>query len=137
MFSELKEQYLNKTYQYLLVLLAFLIPLTVFGANLIIVIICLIWLISGDYRIKLKRVFSSKILISSIIFFCIHLIGLIWTQNMLWGLEIVHKMWYFLLLFPILFTIVESKYIKTYIYSFLLAIALTEIFSFLIWFEVD
>ena len=136
MFPELKEQYLDKTYQYLLVLLAFLIPLTVFGANLIIVIICLIWLFSGEYHNKLKRIFSSKILISSIIFFSIHLIGLIWTQDIMWGLEIIHKMWYFLLLFPILFTIVKRKYIKTYIYSFLLAIALTEIFSFLIWFEV-
>ena len=34
---------LDKTYQFLLIGLAFLLPLTVFGANLIIVVICLLW----------------------------------------------------------------------------------------------
>ena len=41
---------LDKTYQYLLISLAFLMPLTVSGANTIIVIICFLWLFSGDYK---------------------------------------------------------------------------------------
>jgi len=45
-------------------------------------------------------------------------------------------MWYFLLLFPILFNIVQRKYIKYYISAFLLAIALTEMISYLVWFEL-
>jgi len=45
-------------------------------------------------------------------------------------------MWYFLLLFPILCTIVKSSYTKHYIAAFLLAITLTEILSYLVWFEI-
>ena len=33
--------------------------------------------------------------IASIIFFTLHLIGLLWTEDIIWGLHIVHKMWYF------------------------------------------
>ena len=111
---------INKAYQYLLIILAFLMPLTVFGANLIIVIICLIWLFSGDYKSKYNQIVKSKLLLASIFFFSLHIIGLLWTEDMDWGLHIVHKMWYFLLLFPALFTIVKKEYIGLYISSFLL-----------------
>ena len=51
---------LDKTYQFLLVILAFLMPLTVFGANLIIVCICIIWLFSGSYKAKFNLIISNK-----------------------------------------------------------------------------
>ena len=47
---------LEKTYQYLLIALAFLIPLTVAGANLIIVIIVLLWVFSGEYKKKYSEI---------------------------------------------------------------------------------
>ena len=132
----LEKNALDKIYQYLLIILAFLLPLTVFGANSIIVIIVLLWLFSGNYVAKYNLIVSSRLMIASIIFFLIHLIGLIWTEDLMWGLHIVHKMWYFLLLLPILFTVVKQEYIRYYIFSFLLAILLTEILSYLIWFEI-
>jgi len=136
MVAMIKDFSLNKIYQILLIILAFLMPLTVFGANLIIVIICLIWLLSGDYKSKYSQIVSSKLLLASIFFFSLHVIGLFWTEDISWGLHIVHKMWYFLLLFPALFTIVRKEYIKYYVSAFLLAITITEIASYLIWFEV-
>ena len=96
---------LEKTYQYLLIVLAFLMPLTVSGANTIIVIICLLWLFSGDYKAKYNQIMSSKLLIASILFYCIHVISMLWTEDLQWGLHILHKMWYFIGLFPILFII--------------------------------
>ena len=111
-------------------------PLTVFGGNLIIVIICLLWLFSGDYQNKYLQITSNKLLLASILFFALHVIGLLWTENLIWGLHIVHKMWYFLLLLPILYTIVSKEYIRFYISAFLLAITFTEIASYLVWFEV-
>ena len=75
-------------------------------------------------------------LIASILFFALHVIGLLWTEDLRWGLHIVHKMWYFLLLLPVLFTLTKRRYIKHYIFSFLLAIFITEVASYLVWFEV-
>ena len=127
---------LDKTYQYLLIVLAFLIPITVSGANTIVVVICVLWLLSGNYKTKLNQIFSSKIMVASIIFYLIHVIGMLWTEDYVWGFHILHKMWYFLLFFPILFNIVNEKYIKYYISAFLLAITFTEVLSYLVWFEV-
>ena len=127
---------LDKTYQFLLILLAFLMPLTVFGANLVIVIICFTWLVSGNYKYKFNQIIKSKLLIVSIIFFSLHVLGLLWTEDLNWGLHIVHKMWYFLLLLPILHTIVKKENIRYYIYAFLIAIAITEAASYLVWFEI-
>jgi O-antigen ligase len=127
---------IDKTYQFLIIALAFLLPLTVFGGNLVIVVICILWLISGEYKSKFNQIFNNKLIIASMLFFCIHLVGLIWTEDLYWGLHIVHKMWYFIGLFPILYTIVRKDYIKYYISAFLLAIAITEVCSYLVWFEV-
>jgi len=127
---------INKAYQYLLIILAFLMPLTVFGANLIIVIICVLWLFSGDYASKFNQIINNKLMIASILFFFIHVVGLIWTEDLLWGLHIVHKMWYFIGLFPILYTIVRKDYISRYRSAFLLAISITEVCSYLVWFEI-
>ncbi|MDC1318119.1 O-antigen ligase family protein [Candidatus Thioglobus sp.] len=127
---------LDKTYHYLLVAIAFQMPITVFGANLIIVIICLLWLLSGDYKSKFNLIIDNKFILASIVFFSLHVIGLLWTEDIIWGLHIVHKMWYFLLLLPVLYTVVRKEYIGTYVSAFLLAIALTELLSFLVWFEI-
>ena len=51
---------LDKTFQYLLIILAFLMPLTVFGANLIIVIICALWLFSGNYKSKFEQIINNN-----------------------------------------------------------------------------
>jgi O-antigen ligase len=127
---------LDRIYQYLLISLAFFMPLTVFIANVIIVIIVLLWLFSGSYKIKLQQIFNNKFIIASIGFYLLHIIGLIWTEELEWGFKILHKMWYFILLLPILFTIVKKKYIQHYISAFLIAISFTELISYLVWFEI-
>jgi O-antigen ligase len=132
----LKNFNLDRTFQFLLIILAFLMPLTVFGGNLIIVIICVLWLFSGNYKSKFDQIINNKLILASIIFFCIHLVGLLWTEDLAWGLHIVHKMWYFIGLFPILYTIVRKDYISHYISAFMLAISITEVCSYLVWFEV-
>ena len=111
-------------------------PLTVFGANLIIVIICMFWLLSGNYKYKFDQIINNKLLLASIFFFSLHIVGLLWTDNIHWGLHISHKMWYFLLLFPVLYDVTKRKYIKHYIFAFLLAIFITEVLSYLVWFQI-
>ena len=127
---------LEKIYQFLLIALAFLLPLTVFGANLVVVIICTLWLSTGKYKSKFNQITNNKFILASIVFFCIHVVGLIWTEDFSWGLHIVHKMWYFIGLLPILFTIVKKYHIGYYTSAFLLAISVSEIASYLVWFEI-
>lgn len=132
----LKKFDLERTYQLLLIVLGFLLPLTVFGANLVIFVIVVLWFLSGNFKFKIIQIFESRVLVSSILFFILHLVGLLWTEDIKWGLHIVHKMWYFFLLFPILYCITKKEYVKFYISAFLIAILLTEIISYLVWFEI-
>ncbi|MDC1318916.1 O-antigen ligase family protein [Candidatus Thioglobus sp.] len=132
----LSKTHLTKVYQYLLIILAFVFPLSVVAGNLIIALILLVWFSSGDFTTKLMDIKQSKILVASIIFFLLHVVGLLWTDNLLWGLTIVKKMWYFLLLLPILYTIVRKEYINYYINSFLIAIFISVVLSFLVWFQI-
>ena len=125
---------LNKTYQFLLIILAFMLPLTVFGANIIIAVIVFLWLVSGNYKSKFDDVTKSKVVVASLLFYFIHLLGLFWTEDLQWGLTILRKMWYFLLLLPILYNIVKNEFVKFYILAFLIAMLFTQIISYLIWF---
>ena len=127
---------LEKTYHILLLFLAFLLPLTVFGANLVIAAIVVLWLLTGNYKYKFHQFINNNLLVASIIFFFVHVVGLLWTEDVGWGMEIVRKMWYFIGLFPILFTLIKKESKEIYVSAFLLAIFITEILSFLIWFEL-
>jgi O-antigen ligase len=126
---------LEKTYHYLLISLGFFLPLTVVGGNLIVGAIVFIWLFSGGYQRKISQIINNRLAIASVLFFSAHVVGLIWTEDILWGLHIVKKMWYFLLLLPILITIVKKEDVRYYISAFLLAMMLSELLSYLVWFE--
>ena len=95
-----------------------------------------IWLFSGDYKSKYIKIINNKLMIASIMFYFVHLLGMLWTEDLAWGFHILHKMWYFLLLFPVIYSIVRKDYIKYYLSAFLLAIAFTEVVSYLVWFEL-
>ena len=127
---------LDQIYQYLLIALAFMFPLTVAGGNLVIGIIVLIWLLSGNYHAKFNQIINNKLAVLSILFFSLHVLGLLWTDDLKWGLTIVKKMSDFLFLLPILLTITKKEYIKYYISAFILAMTLTEVLSYLVWFEI-
>ena len=94
---------IEKIYQYLLISLAFLMPLTVAGGNILLSLICFLWLLSGDYKNKFHMIFRSKLMIASIVFYLIHVLGMLWTDDFDWGLHILKKNVDFLLYLPITF----------------------------------
>ncbi len=81
-------------------------------------------------------IISNKFIVACLIFFFLHVLGLLWTEDLAWGFHIVHKMWYFIGLLPILYTIVRKNDVSKYISAFLLAITITEVCSYLVWFEI-
>ena len=127
---------IDRIYQYLFVVACFFLPLTVAANNIAIYLIVLIWIFSGDYSKKFQKIKNNNLAIASIVFFLLHVVALIWTENISWGLEIVRKMLPFLLVLPIFLTITRSDNVKFYIFAFLLAIGISELLSYLIWFGV-
>ena len=124
---------IDRFYQYLFIAALFLLPITVLGNNIAIWLITIIWLCSGDYIKKFHQVKANKLAVASIVFFMAHVAGLLWTENLEWGLEILRKMLPFLLVLPILLTIARRENADYYIGAFLVAILISETFSYLIW----
>ena len=127
---------IDRSYQYLLIAALFLLPLTVLGNNIAIWLITIIWLCSGNYIEKFQKIKNNKLALASIAFFLIHLLGLLWTENLYWGLEIVRKMLPFLLVLPIFLSISKIENSNYYIGAFLLAIVVSQGISYLIWFGI-
>jgi O-antigen ligase len=127
---------IDRLYQYLLILAFFTLPLTVLGNNIAIWLITIFWLSSGNYLKKFEKIRSNKLAIASIAFFLVHIIGLLWTEHIEWGLEILRKMLPFLLVLPVFLTISKKENHKLYILAFLFAIAISETLSYLIWFGI-
>lgn len=127
---------IDRVYQYLFIGAFFLLPLTVLGNNIAIWLAVLLWLFSGNYLEKFHQIRSNKLALASIFFFLLHPISLIWSDNIYWGLEITRKMLPFLFVLPVFLTLTKKENAKFYIGAFLLAISITEVFSYLVWFEL-
>ena len=127
---------IDRIYQYLFIAAFFLLPLTVVGNNIAIWLAIIVWLSTGNYVEKFNQIKRNKLALASIVFFFLHPVSLIWTENIAWGLEISRKMLPFLFVLPIFLTLTRKENAKYYIGAFLLAISITEVFSYLVWFEL-
>ena len=129
------KQKINDINAYLLIAFAFALPLTVAGANIIDAFIVLLWLARGTFKEDWNEVKNNKVVLAVLGFYLLHIVGLLWTEDMQWGLHILKKETKFLMI-PIFMLFVRREHIKYYIYSFLLAMSLSEILSYGVWFEI-
>lgn len=126
---------IDKFYQYCIIASIFLLPLTVLGNNLIVWITALVWLFSGDYLNKIKAIKENNLAIASLGFFLLHILALLWTENLGWGFEMVRKMLIFCFILPIFLTICKKENTQYYLFAFFIAIGISELLSYLVWFE--
>jgi len=124
---------LDRINQYLLIAAFFFLPLTVVGNNIAIWLITIIWLLTGNYKTKFDQIKNNSLATASILFFLAHVVAMLWTENISWGLEILRKMLPFLLVLPIFLTVAKLKNSSYYISAFLLAICISVSLSYLIW----
>ena len=127
---------LDKSYQFLFIAFAFVLPLTLALSNIFAYLIVILWLISGNYYIKFKEILNNKIAIASIMYSLVFVIGMLWTNDIQAGLKVIKGTLPFLLLLPIFITITQEKYVKYYVGAFLFSMSIAEISSYLIWFEI-
>ena len=120
---------------YLLIAFAFILPLSVAIANIIGAFIIIFWLLRGSFKSDWNELKTNKVILAVLAFYLLHIIGLLWTEDMQWGVHILKKETKFLLL-PIFMLFVKKEHIKYYIYAFLTAITISELLSYSIWFEI-
>lgn len=128
-------QKIPKLYHYLLIFFAFTLPISVAINNIAAGLILLLWLVEGNFKAKYLRIIKHPLAIWSFIFLFVHIIGLLWTNDLIWGMHMIKKEAKFLLL-PIFLLVINKENIKTYFITFFAAMAISEFISYLIWFDL-
>lgn len=123
------------TNSYLLIALIFFIPFSTALGSILSALIVLLWMIEAQFRNQYHQLKNNRVVVASLIFVALHMIGLLWTSDMGWGLHVLKKEWKFLLL-PIFMLYVRREHIRYYIYAFVLAMSISELTSYGIWFEL-
>lgn len=77
----------NKAYFYLLLLLAVCLPLSIFATTVILILLAINWLIEGNFPEKWRRLKKDKAFWVFAIFYLIHIVGMIWSEDMNYGMK--------------------------------------------------
>ena len=119
----------------LLVLFAFALPLSTSAASILAILLLLAWLVSGDMKEKFSTIFHNPVAIAVLLYILLHIIGLLWSEDLTWGLKILKKQWK-LLLFPVFLTLARKEHTKYYLTAFVAAIFLKACKAYLVWLDV-
>jgi len=125
----------NKYIKYLIVAFAFALPISKAGTVLFSVLMVLLWLVEGNFKLKWKELKESKFIIllfSLIIFSCV---SVLWAPDTMFAIEFMRKYWHFLVI-PVIYTSVNKKNINPIIMGFLIGMLISEIVSYGIFFEI-
>jgi O-antigen ligase len=116
----------------LLVLFAFALPLSTSAASVLAILLLLAWLVSGNMNEKFSEILHNPVTIAVLLYIILHIIGLLWSEDLAWGLKILKKQWK-LLLFPVFLTLVRREHTKYYMAAFVAAIFLKACKAYLVW----
>jgi O-antigen ligase len=116
----------------LLVLFAFALPLSTSAGSILAILLVLTWFLSGNLKEKVNVIFRNPVAIAVLLYLLLHVIGLLWTEELSWGLHILQKQWK-LLLFPIFLTLIRKDHIKYYLSAYVAAIFIKACKAYLVW----
>lgn len=125
----------EKTYYYLILFFAFIMPLSRALVSLFVILLPIIWIYEGDFKRKWQEIKSSKFLLAIILFTFYSSISFFWSENILEALNQIRLFSYFILIFVIA-TSLQPKYIPQIITSFLMGMFVSEIIAYGVFFEL-
>ena len=120
---------------YTLIGLIFSIPFSTSLSSILAAVILAGWLLKGDFKRDWSQIRSSQLVIACLIFVGLHLVGLLWTSDLMHGLAVLKKQWKFLLI-PIAMCCVKKEHVNFYIGSLILAMTVSVMISYGIWLEL-
>ena len=94
---------INNIINYIVLIYAFLLPLSRAGIVLFSVILMTLWIFEGALKKKFQTIFKCRFTLSIIIFILFNILSLLWVeeQNIQEALKYIKKYWYLIIIFPI------------------------------------
>ena len=120
---------------YLIIGYAFSIPITKAGTVFFEHMMILSFLYKGGFSLAYREIMKSTVIKVLGIFILLSLLSVIWSDDKIFALLYVKKYYHFLSI-PIIYLYFNPKYLKAVFNSFLLAMLISEIFSYGIFFEI-
>ncbi len=119
----------------LLILFAFALPLSTSVTSILAILLILTWIASGKLFQRITTLSQNPVVIAVLLYIALYAIGLLWSENLDWGLHILKKQWK-LLLFPIFLSLAQKKHIRYYLAAFVTAILILACKAYLVWLGV-
>lgn len=119
---------------WLLMLALFFIPIASTVSNILLLVFIFLWVFEGNYINKFKKINEHPLTYPMLAYAILYPLSLLWSENIEWGEYLVSRHLIFFM-FPFFLTAVRKEHINYYLSSFLFAITLSEMFSYLVWFE--
>ncbi len=94
-------------------------------------ILFVIWIITGDYEQKIKKIFHSKIVLSFLLLLFVFMLGLLWTENLDDGYTFFRQRPLLLFIAPLMISMYQKRFIKYYLYGILASYIITAMIIFL------
>ncbi len=121
---------------YIIVLYAFFIPLSLDLIRILAPLIIVLWFVQGGVKSKIDLIKKEPFFLAIGIFLLILLISLLWTDvdNIKFGIKYIKRYWYILPMFAI-YTSLDKKFIPITLSAFLAGMFVSELVSYGIFFE--
>lgn len=125
----------NLIFNRLSALLAFVIPISIAGYNLVLGLLLITWMLEKNWKHKWEMIKAQPLFKIMFLYFIFASISLLWTENLSDGLRYL-KQYYIFLFLPIFYTSIDRSKIPQFFSAFLAAMIISEIFSYLIFFDL-
>ena len=121
---------------YIIVLYAFFIPLSLDLIRILAPLIIILWFVQGDLKSKIALIKKEPFFLSIGFLLLILLLSLLWTDidNIKFGIKYITRYWYILPMF-VIYTSIDKKFIPIALSAFLTGMLISELVSYGIFFE--
>ncbi len=126
---------LHKLNPLFLIAFGLVLPLSVALANIIALLIVLLWLMQTNFRNDIDKLRNNILVKTILVFWLLHLIGLLWTNDVTSGIQVIAKE-SLLLLLPIFMMVFTRKSTERAIGAFMAAMLISAALSFLMWLNI-
>lgn len=116
-----------------LMVLAVSLPLSTSVISIAAILVAVLWLLEGNYGQRLYEIFTNPVCLTVLLFLAYLLLGLLWSDNLEQGLEVVSSRWKIALM-PVFLTAVCYQKRSWYLVAFVAGVTLAMVLTYLAWF---
>ena len=137
----------SKIINYLLILFAFIFPISIAGANFVIILLIIIWILEGDFKNKFKKLKKNKLIVILILLEITLIISSLLSNNLSNAFFVRHSLHniltfylkyfsFYIMFFIVFYTSMKKEYVEKLISAFLFGMLFSEIVSYSIYFNL-